>query len=68
MGKGEKRCFQLSLEESVNELKGKRDAKKMHCWARAAEEKALMPWGSNYMKEGGRALFLQENCYQWKLI
>lgn len=30
MGKREKRCFQLSSEESVNELKGKRDAKKMH--------------------------------------
>lgn len=57
MGKGEKRCFQLSLEESVNELKGKRDAKEMHWWARAAEEKALMPRGSNYMKGGGRASF-----------
>lgn len=53
MGKGEKRCFQLSLEESVNELKGKRDALMgKSCTGESSDAR-----GSNYMKGGGRASF-----------
>lgn len=53
MGKGEKRCFQLSLEESVNELEGKRDA----MMGKSCRGESSDAPGSNYVKGGGRASF-----------